>query len=686
MKHKIFKILVFLVCLFATFFVASCQNGATTEVEDEIVFNTLVFDGTIANLTVSNGTTVFDFSEEITVNGDISYVLSSDKAGLKKYNSNRVSLQPGENIVFVITFLNEEIDTVYEINIYRKKLFSVTFKTNGGSWVAQQRVEEGNFASEPTTNKDGYNFAGWDYDFSLPITENITVTASWTPRTDISYVVKHYFQNVDDDGYTLLETEKLIGETESFVEADKKDIDGFVYNKSLSTPYDYISGNGKTTLSLYYDREEHDVTINWMDKGVLQQTKTVTYKYGAVLNLGDFLGLGYKFLSWSKNGEVITTQEDYVITVDENAVYTANVEIDENLSAFTFESTKTDCIITGLKDNSLQDIVIPDCVTEIGDKAFEHSGMNSIVIGKNVRVIGKRSFYCCNVPFIAIPNSVEIIKDYAFYMARMESIEFGNGLKVIGESAFSFTGMDSFELPNSVITIGKDAFRGCDAENIYLGEGVETIGDSAFTDCRDLKSIVIPDSVTEIGFWLFQNCFELTSVVIGNGLKIISRDTFASCYKLTSVQIGENVEVIGERAFAGCRALDTFVIPDNVTTICEGAFGSCKGLKSIEIGKGVTFIGERAFASSGLLSVVIPDNVTTLEEMAFHECPYLVTATIGEGITDLEAEIFSSCDSLTSIKLPNSLINIKSRAFMYCKAQIIWGGQSENCSYWGKRV
>ena len=65
--------------------------------------------------------------------------------------------------------------------------YTVTFESNGGSAVAAiKNVAHGATISAPTApTRSGYTFAGWqlnssDYEFSTPVTENITLIAKWT--------------------------------------------------------------------------------------------------------------------------------------------------------------------------------------------------------------------------------------------------------------------------------------------------------------------------------------------------------------------------------------------------------------------------------------------------------------------------------------------------------------------------
>ena len=69
------------------------------------------------------------------------------------------------------------------VNVLPK--YTVSFNSDGGSDVASQTVFEGNTASEPSApTKDGYTFVKWqlngsDYNFSTPVTGNITLDAVW---------------------------------------------------------------------------------------------------------------------------------------------------------------------------------------------------------------------------------------------------------------------------------------------------------------------------------------------------------------------------------------------------------------------------------------------------------------------------------------------------------------------------
>ena len=70
--------------------------------------------------------------------------------------------------------------------------YTVTYETNGGSAVAASQAAKNATVTEPAApTKEGYSFAGWHtdqacttpYDFTSPVTKNITLYAKWVENT-----------------------------------------------------------------------------------------------------------------------------------------------------------------------------------------------------------------------------------------------------------------------------------------------------------------------------------------------------------------------------------------------------------------------------------------------------------------------------------------------------------------------
>ena len=90
--------------------------------------------------------------------------------------------------------------------------------------------------------------------------------------------------------------------------------------------------------------------------------------------------------------------------------------------AYTINSAKTACIVTGVGNCMDLDILIPSeidgyIVTSIGEGAFERrTSRNSVTILNSIQSIGDYAFiYCNGLTYVVIGKSVESIGDQAFY-------------------------------------------------------------------------------------------------------------------------------------------------------------------------------------------------------------------------------------------------------------------------------
>ncbi|MFR7759985.1 MAG: InlB B-repeat-containing protein, partial [Peptoniphilus grossensis] len=89
--------------------------------------------------------------------------------------------------------------------------FKVKFDSDGGSAVAEQSVKEGEMAKEPPApTKDGFDFVEWQkdgvkFEFTTPITAEITLKAVWKSKTPTPATEKFTVKFNSDGGSLVAE-------------------------------------------------------------------------------------------------------------------------------------------------------------------------------------------------------------------------------------------------------------------------------------------------------------------------------------------------------------------------------------------------------------------------------------------------------------------------------------------------
>lgn len=126
------------------------------------------------------------------------------------------------------------------------------------------------------------------------INDDVTETVIYKPA-EVSFTVKHYQQNTDNDNYTLADTETRTGYTESMVGAGlAKTYEGFtalLYDTTTK-----IAADGSTEVEIYYDRNYYLLSLD-LDGG--WGADPIYARYGAVIGLSSPTKPGYTFGGWN---------------------------------------------------------------------------------------------------------------------------------------------------------------------------------------------------------------------------------------------------------------------------------------------------------------------------------------------------------------------------------------------------
>lgn len=181
-------------------------------------------------------------------------------------------------------------------NVEIKYVFANSSKQAAQSWTA--KIAKGTVLNTSVTSPAvvGYTPREVTVTFNeTVVNDNITRIVYYDPA-DVGFTIRHYWQNVEDDNYTLHETEKReLGKTESQVGTDlaKKDYTGFMARLYDTTTK--IAADGSTVVEIYYDRNLYLMSFN-LDGGY--GVEPIYARFGAALEVGTPTKPGYTFSGW----------------------------------------------------------------------------------------------------------------------------------------------------------------------------------------------------------------------------------------------------------------------------------------------------------------------------------------------------------------------------------------------------
>ena len=182
------------------------------------------------------------------------------------------------------------------------KIGSTTWPAKNATGTQSRSVAYGTVLTTiPVVTKAGYVFNRWDPVPTSSMPDNdVTYTALWNPATNTKYYVKHYQQNIDDDNYTLVETDELTGTTDATVTPDRKSYDGFL----TPTPQQLTIGAAGTSELVYnYDRVVYTINWNASANGGTCATASTDVRHGANIALPAATKAGHILEGWYTKAE-----------------------------------------------------------------------------------------------------------------------------------------------------------------------------------------------------------------------------------------------------------------------------------------------------------------------------------------------------------------------------------------------
>lgn len=238
-----------------------------------------------------------------------------------------------------LTIKHESSTVTSDLNLYGKwtpKNYKISFDSQGGNTLdAKEVTYDQTYGDLPTPTRQGYTFTGWYLNNThitsqskVQIMQDTTLKASWKANEHTVYQVNHYQENLDNDGYTLVDNQQLNGTTNSQVTPNTHLYDGF---KSPSKKEVIIKGDGTTVVNYYYQRNLYALTIDG-DSGIVSSNGQGNYRYGQNASFNVEVKEGYTFDHFEINNEPITnnltiTKDTKVKAITKINTYTISYEL-----------------------------------------------------------------------------------------------------------------------------------------------------------------------------------------------------------------------------------------------------------------------------------------------------------------------------------------------------------------------
>lgn len=179
------------------------------------------------------------------------------------------------------------------------------------------------------------------------------------------------------------------------------------------------------------------------------------------------------------------------------------------------------------KSNTLNEVILPQGIEEIGQFSFARSSINKIWISNRVKNIGYGAFYHCDsLTELQLPESVETVEPNAFTHTRWVDDFLANGT-------------EDFLVSGGVLV----AYGG-HRSSVKLPEDVRVIAAEVFANHQEITEVILPDSLLTVGEGAFEGCTNLSVVVMGKQVERIKDRAFANC-KISNIMLPETLKELG---------------------------------------------------------------------------------------------------------------------------------------------
>lgn len=345
-------------------------------------------------------------------------------------------------------------------------------------------------------------------------------------------------------------------------------------------------------------------------------------------------------------------------------------------------------------------VTMPDSVTKIGKQSFANTpNLAEVVFPGGLKEIGDFAFQSSGIQSASLPGTVTSVGAQAFYKAK-SLIEFkiaaSAPVAVLKQStAGECPALKTVVLSDNLKTIEYGAFAECGELTAIDLNHVETVFQRAFENCTKLAEIDFGDSLKSVKSEAFENT-AVASVILPETCEELDSYVFSDCVNLKTVSIPESIKTLGN-TFSGCTNVEKLTIPTGQITLhnlfrldfADDYSAAMPKLTELHL------IGTRPVADqylsrfTKLRTITLDERVSSVGADCFHNTDWYRAQpdgmvyignvclgykgekpsgaqTIKDGTTGIAGSAFSDCTALTQISLPNSIETVGNNAFANC--------------------
>lgn len=209
----------------------------------------------------------------------------------------------------------------------------------------------------------------------------------------------------------------------------------------------------------------------------------------------------------------ITTPGSLETALGSNKNTITDLTVSGNLNASDFNT------IRGMSKLAKLDISKSDVESnKIPDNAFANTSLNSIILPSTITNIGRGAFAKSNIKSMKIPEAVTRFEDQAFEFANITGIDFSSckNLTYIGSIAFNElkTDLDMTSF-TALETIGVHCFVNSNITKTFIPRTVKNIDRGAFRNCAQLAEITSANPTPpQLGSSVFDGVNKQTCVLL----------------------------------------------------------------------------------------------------------------------------------------------------------------------------